>query len=90
MLTNGVLLHQDNAPAHRSALAMAAAHQCGFELVEHPGVEIYVLSGLHVQPKLEKVQPQCMRAKPQLGRGPYIGLRWSTISLQGRSFDLKD
>ena len=36
MLTNGVLLHQDNAPAHKSALAMAAAHQCGFQLVEHP------------------------------------------------------
>ena len=35
MLINGVLLHQDNAPAHKSALAMAAAHQCGFELVEH-------------------------------------------------------
>ena len=35
MLTNRVLIHQDNAPAHKSALAMAIAHQYGFQLVEH-------------------------------------------------------
>ena len=35
MLTNRVLLHQGNALAHKSALAMAAAHQFGFQLVEH-------------------------------------------------------
>ena len=35
-LTKGPLLHQDNAPAHKSMIAMAAAHDCGFELIEHP------------------------------------------------------
>ena len=30
-----MLLHQGNALAHKSVLAMAAAHQCGFQLVEH-------------------------------------------------------
>ena len=34
MLTKMVLLHQDNAPAHKSVLAMATAHQCRFQLVE--------------------------------------------------------
>ena len=35
-LTKGVLFHQDNAPAHKSVVAMAAGHDCGFELIEHP------------------------------------------------------
>ena len=32
----GVLFHQDNAPAHKSLVAMAAVCYCGFELVNHP------------------------------------------------------
>ena len=32
----GVLFHQDNAPAHRSVVAMAAVHDCGFKVVNHP------------------------------------------------------
>ena len=32
-LSHGVLLHQDNAPAHISAVAMAAIRECGFELL---------------------------------------------------------
>ena len=32
----GVLFHQDNAPAHKSIVAMAAMPDCGFELVDHP------------------------------------------------------
>ena len=35
-LTKGVLLHQDNAPAHKSLVAMSAVHDCGFELIDHP------------------------------------------------------
>ena len=35
-LTRGVLFHQDNAPAHRSTVAMAAIQKCGFQLVEDP------------------------------------------------------
>ena len=31
----GVLFLQDNAPAHKSVVAMAAVHECGFELVDH-------------------------------------------------------
>lgn len=31
-----VLFHQDNAPAHKSRVAMAAIKDAGFELVEHP------------------------------------------------------
>ena len=34
-LTKGVLLHQGNAPAHKSLVAMSAAHDCGFELIDH-------------------------------------------------------
>ena len=32
----GVLFHQDNAPAYNSVVAMAAVHDCGFELVDQP------------------------------------------------------
>ena len=32
----GVLYHQDSARAHKSGVAMAAVHDCGFELVDHP------------------------------------------------------
>ena len=35
-LMKGVLFHQDNAHAHKSVAAMAAVHDCGFELVDHP------------------------------------------------------
>ena len=34
-LTTGVLFHQDNAPAHKSAVEMVAVHDYGFELVDH-------------------------------------------------------
>jgi len=35
-LSHGVLLHQDNAPAHTSAVAMAAFRECGFKLLSQP------------------------------------------------------
>ena len=35
-LTRDVLLLQDNAPAHTSQVAMAAATECGFEVLPHP------------------------------------------------------
>ena len=31
----GVLFHQDNDPAHKSVVAMAVMHDCGFELVDN-------------------------------------------------------
>ena len=34
-LTRGVLLLQDNAPAHMSQVAMTAATECGFEILPH-------------------------------------------------------
>ena len=30
------MFHNDNAPAHKSVVAMAAVHDCGFGLVDHP------------------------------------------------------
>ena len=35
-LTRGVLLLQDNAPAHTSQVAMTAATECGFEVLPRP------------------------------------------------------
>ena len=35
-LTKGFLFHQDNAPAHKSVVAMAVVRDCGFKLVDHP------------------------------------------------------
>ena len=34
--TRGVLLLQDNAPAHSSQVAKTAATECGFEVLPHP------------------------------------------------------
>ena len=34
-LTKGVLYHQNNVPAHKSVVPMAAVHDCGFELVHY-------------------------------------------------------
>ena len=34
-LTKGILLHQDNDPAHKSVIAMSTVHDCGFELIDH-------------------------------------------------------
>ena len=34
-LTKGALLHQDNAPAHKSLVAMSTVHDCSFELIDH-------------------------------------------------------
>jgi [histone H3]-lysine36 N-dimethyltransferase SETMAR len=36
MLRRGVLFHQDNAPVHESRVAVAAIHEAGFELLDHP------------------------------------------------------
>ena len=36
MLTKGVLFPQDNAPAHKSLVAMSAIRDSGFELFDHP------------------------------------------------------
>ena len=32
----GVLFRQDNAPAHKSVVAVAVVRDCGFERVDHP------------------------------------------------------
>ena len=31
-----MFFHQDNAPAHKSVVAIAAVHDCGFTLFDHP------------------------------------------------------
>ena len=35
-LRSGVLLLQDNAPAHRAQQAVQTTEQCGFEILPHP------------------------------------------------------
>ena len=36
MLIKGALFHLDNAPVHKSLVAMYAIRNCGFELVDYP------------------------------------------------------
>ena len=36
MMKGVQLFHQDNAPAHKSVVAMADVRDCGYELVDHP------------------------------------------------------
>ena len=35
-LSKTVIFHQDNAPSHKSAVAMAAIRKAGFEMLDHP------------------------------------------------------
>lgn len=54
-LRRGVLFHHDNAPAHSSAVAMAAIQQAGFELVDHPPYSPDLApSDFHLFPKLKE------------------------------------
>ena len=53
-LTKGVLFHQDNAPVHKFVIAMAAIHDRGFKLVEHPPYSPDLApSDFHLFPKLK-------------------------------------
>jgi [histone H3]-lysine36 N-dimethyltransferase SETMAR len=50
-----VLFHQDNAPAHKSAIAMAKIHELGFELVPHSAYSPDLApSDYHLFPNLKK------------------------------------
>ena len=54
-LTKGELFHHNNAPPHRSAVAMATIQQCGFELVPHPPYSPDLApSDFHLFPNLKK------------------------------------
>ena len=53
-LTKGVLFHLDNTPVHKSVIAMAAIHDCGFKLIEHPPYSPDLApSDFHLFPKLK-------------------------------------
>ena len=53
-LSKGVIFHQDNAPAHTSAVAMAAIHGCGFEILSHPPYSPDLApSDFHLFPKMK-------------------------------------
>ena len=53
-LTKGVLFHQDNAPVHKSVIAMAAIHDCGFKSIAHPPYSPDLApSDFHQFPKLK-------------------------------------
>ena len=54
-LTKGVLFHQDNAPVHKSVVAMATLHDCGFELIQHPPYSPDLApSDFHLFPNMKK------------------------------------
>ena len=52
--TKGVFFHQHNTPVHKSVIAMAAIHDCGFLLIEHPPYSPDLApSDFHLFPKLK-------------------------------------
>ncbi|XP_071097976.1 histone-lysine N-methyltransferase SETMAR-like [Haliotis cracherodii] len=54
-LTKGGFYHHDNAPAHRSLIAMAKNHDCGFELLQHPPYSPDLApSDYHLFPQLKR------------------------------------
>ncbi|CAK9806934.1 Histone-lysine N-methyltransferase SETMAR [Anthophora plagiata] len=53
--TKGVLVLQDKAPVHKSKVAMAALHRCGFESLVHPTYSLDLTpSDYYLFPNLEK------------------------------------
>ena len=53
-LSKGVLFHQDNAPVHKSVIAMAAINDCGFKLIENlPYSPDLAPSDFHLFPKMK-------------------------------------
>ncbi|XP_048243687.1 histone-lysine N-methyltransferase SETMAR-like [Haliotis rufescens] len=54
-IRRGILLHQDNAPVHRSRVAMTAVQECGYELLPHPPYSPDLApSDFHLFPRLKK------------------------------------
>ena len=54
-LSRGVIFHHDNAPVHKSAVAMSAIHHCGFQLMEHPPYSPDLApSDFHLFPQLKR------------------------------------
>lgn len=54
-LSAGVLFHHDNAPAHRSQMALTAVRQAGFEIFDHPPYSPDLApSDFHLFPKLKE------------------------------------
>ena len=55
MLTAGILLLHDNAPAHTARVSKAAIRECGFEDLPHPGYSPdLALIDFHLFPNLKK------------------------------------
>ena len=54
----------------------------------YPGVEIYILLGLHVQPQLQKRNPNECECNPNLEEGLSVGLKGPSFGLRGPSFVL--
>ena len=53
-LRKGGVFHQDNAPVHKSVIAMAAINDCGFKLIEHPPYSADLApSNFHLFPNLK-------------------------------------
>lgn len=54
-VTRGVLLLQDNAPAHKSRVAMTAAVGCGYDMLPHPPYSPDLApSDFHLFPQMKK------------------------------------
>ena len=72
-LTRGVLLLQDNAPAHTSQVAMTAATECGFEVLPHPPYS--PVPKIEIQPSWDTVWKQRRRHRSErIFGGPGKGL----------------
>ena len=50
-----VLFHQDNAPAHKSVVAVAAVNDPAFELVDHPPYSPDLAPSQHVQELSQRI-----------------------------------
>jgi histone-lysine N-methyltransferase SETMAR len=61
-LTQGVLFLHENAPAHTSQVAMAAATDCGFEIFPHPPYSPDLApSDFYLYPKLKTKLLEAMK-----------------------------
>jgi len=75
-----VLLHQDDAPAHTSAVEMAAIRECGFELLSH----------LPYSPDLAPSDYHVFRSLKDSLRGQSFGCDEEVIDTKNDWFELQD
>jgi [histone H3]-lysine36 N-dimethyltransferase SETMAR len=91
LITRGVLLQQDNAPAHTSHVAQAAVFELGYEVLPHPPYSPDLApSDYFLFPRAkQELRGRAFHSRSSLGSAVFQCLeRWSTSSFREALLDL--